>query len=90
MLGADTSLITPNDMNLPAVIYEMACQAATVCGPGNYYYCLFLLMLGISYSKQSLLYMTIKLISTYDSGEIGAEKNLFSLTGRKNFPFILC
>ncbi|XP_064025112.1 kinetochore-associated protein 1 [Pogoniulus pusillus] len=33
MLGADISIITPNDMNLPAVIYEMACQAATVCGP---------------------------------------------------------
>ncbi|KFP33589.1 Kinetochore-associated protein 1, partial [Colius striatus] len=33
MLGADVPMITPNNMNLPAVIYEMACQAATVCSP---------------------------------------------------------
>ncbi|NWV05115.1 KNTC1 protein, partial [Ptilonorhynchus violaceus] len=33
MLGADVPMITPNGMNLPAVIYELACQAATVCGP---------------------------------------------------------
>uniref|UniRef100_A0A8B9G525 Kinetochore associated 1 n=1 Tax=Amazona collaria TaxID=241587 RepID=A0A8B9G525_9PSIT len=33
MLGADVPMITPNDMNLPAVIYEMACQAATICSP---------------------------------------------------------
>ncbi|NXJ60489.1 KNTC1 protein, partial [Rostratula benghalensis] len=33
MLGGDVPMITPKDMNLPAVIYEMACQAATVCGP---------------------------------------------------------
>ncbi|OXB64145.1 hypothetical protein ASZ78_002075 [Callipepla squamata] len=33
MLGADVPMITPEDMNLPAVIYEMACQAATVCSP---------------------------------------------------------
>ncbi|NXH17381.1 KNTC1 protein, partial [Bucco capensis] len=33
MLGADVPIITPDDMNLPAVIYEMACQAATVCSP---------------------------------------------------------
>ncbi|KAM6403938.1 kinetochore-associated protein 1 [Rhynochetos jubatus] len=33
MLGADVPMITPKDMNLPAVIYEMACQAATVCSP---------------------------------------------------------
>ncbi|NXD77163.1 KNTC1 protein, partial [Halcyon senegalensis] len=33
MLGADVPMITPNDINLPAVIYEMACQAATVCSP---------------------------------------------------------
>ncbi|KFP72496.1 Kinetochore-associated protein 1, partial [Apaloderma vittatum] len=33
MLGADVPMIMPNDMNLPAVIYEMACQAATVCSP---------------------------------------------------------
>uniref|UniRef100_A0A8C6K3X7 Kinetochore-associated protein 1 n=1 Tax=Melopsittacus undulatus TaxID=13146 RepID=A0A8C6K3X7_MELUD len=33
MLGADVPMITPNDMNLPAVIYEMACQAATLCSP---------------------------------------------------------
>ncbi|OXB84920.1 UNVERIFIED_CONTAM: hypothetical protein H355_016042 [Colinus virginianus] len=33
MLGADVPMITPEDMNLPAVIYEMACQAATICSP---------------------------------------------------------
>ncbi|XP_065548695.1 kinetochore-associated protein 1 [Lathamus discolor] len=33
MLGADVPMITPNDMNLPAVIYEMACQASTICSP---------------------------------------------------------
>ncbi|NWU93456.1 KNTC1 protein, partial [Upupa epops] len=33
MLGADVPMITPNDMNLPAVIYEMACQAAMLCSP---------------------------------------------------------
>uniref|UniRef100_A0A8C0EDW6 Kinetochore associated 1 n=1 Tax=Bubo bubo TaxID=30461 RepID=A0A8C0EDW6_BUBBB len=33
MLADDVAMITPNDMNLPAVIYEMACQAATVCSP---------------------------------------------------------
>ncbi|KFU90225.1 Kinetochore-associated protein 1, partial [Chaetura pelagica] len=33
MLGADAPMIIPKDMNLPAVIYEMACQAATVCSP---------------------------------------------------------
>ncbi|NXC42411.1 KNTC1 protein, partial [Penelope pileata] len=33
MLGADVPVITPEDMNLPAVIYEMACQAATICSP---------------------------------------------------------
>ncbi|NXN95932.1 KNTC1 protein, partial [Rhinopomastus cyanomelas] len=33
MLGGDVPMITPNDMNLPAVIYEMACQAATLCSP---------------------------------------------------------
>uniref|UniRef100_A0A8B9CIC0 Kinetochore associated 1 n=1 Tax=Anser brachyrhynchus TaxID=132585 RepID=A0A8B9CIC0_9AVES len=33
MLGADVPMITPEDLNLPAVIYEMACQAATVCSP---------------------------------------------------------
>ncbi|NXN15800.1 KNTC1 protein, partial [Indicator maculatus] len=33
MLGADVSMISPNDMNLPAVVYEMACQAATICSP---------------------------------------------------------
>ncbi|KAM4649305.1 kinetochore-associated protein 1 isoform 6-T8 [Amazona ochrocephala] len=38
MLGADVPMITPNDMNLPAVIYEMACQAATICSPENKLY----------------------------------------------------
>uniref|UniRef100_A0A663MMH6 Kinetochore associated 1 n=1 Tax=Athene cunicularia TaxID=194338 RepID=A0A663MMH6_ATHCN len=33
MLADDVAMITPNDMNLPEVIYEMACQAATVCSP---------------------------------------------------------
>ncbi|NWI17511.1 KNTC1 protein, partial [Crypturellus soui] len=33
MLGADVPMITPKDTNLPAVIYEMACQAATICSP---------------------------------------------------------
>uniref|UniRef100_A0A803XMT4 Kinetochore associated 1 n=1 Tax=Meleagris gallopavo TaxID=9103 RepID=A0A803XMT4_MELGA len=33
MLGGDVPAITPEDMNLPAVIYEMACQAATICSP---------------------------------------------------------
>lgn len=35
MLGGDVPMNTPEDMNLPAVIYEMACQAATICSPGN-------------------------------------------------------
>ncbi|NXP14921.1 KNTC1 protein, partial [Thinocorus orbignyianus] len=33
MLGGDVPMIIPKDMNLPAVIYEMACQAATACSP---------------------------------------------------------
>ncbi|XP_040540450.1 kinetochore-associated protein 1 isoform X3 [Gallus gallus] len=33
MLGGDVPMNTPEDMNLPAVIYEMACQAATICSP---------------------------------------------------------
>ncbi|NWX97118.1 KNTC1 protein, partial [Nothoprocta ornata] len=33
MLGADVPMITPKDTNLPAVVYEMACQAATICSP---------------------------------------------------------
>ncbi|XP_025914483.1 kinetochore-associated protein 1 isoform X5 [Apteryx rowi] len=33
MLGADVPMITPKDTNLPAAIYEMACQAATICSP---------------------------------------------------------
>ncbi|NXG00600.1 KNTC1 protein, partial [Sakesphorus luctuosus] len=32
MLGADVAMTIPPDMNLPAVIHELACQAATVCG----------------------------------------------------------
>ncbi|NWS96580.1 KNTC1 protein, partial [Mionectes macconnelli] len=31
MLGADVPMILPPVMNLPAVIHELACQAATVC-----------------------------------------------------------
>uniref|UniRef100_A0A8C3KR22 Kinetochore associated 1 n=1 Tax=Calidris pygmaea TaxID=425635 RepID=A0A8C3KR22_9CHAR len=45
MLGSDVPMIIPKDMNLPAVIYEMACQAATACSPGNYNYHLLLLFL---------------------------------------------
>uniref|UniRef100_A0A8C4YQF8 Kinetochore associated 1 n=1 Tax=Gopherus evgoodei TaxID=1825980 RepID=A0A8C4YQF8_9SAUR len=35
MLGADVPMITPKGLNFPAVINEMACQAATICSPGN-------------------------------------------------------
>uniref|UniRef100_A0A8C3EVG8 Kinetochore associated 1 n=1 Tax=Corvus moneduloides TaxID=1196302 RepID=A0A8C3EVG8_CORMO len=35
MLGADVPMITPHGMNLPAVIYELAGQATTLCSPGN-------------------------------------------------------
>ncbi|XP_069038305.1 kinetochore-associated protein 1 isoform X2 [Lepisosteus oculatus] len=31
MLKANTPMIIPDGMNLPAVIYELACQAATIC-----------------------------------------------------------
>ncbi|KAJ7396567.1 Kinetochore-associated protein 1 [Pitangus sulphuratus] len=31
MLGADVPMILPTAMNLPAVIHQLACQAATVC-----------------------------------------------------------
>ncbi|NXG19520.1 KNTC1 protein, partial [Grallaria varia] len=31
MLGADVPMIIPQEMNLPAMIHELACQAATVC-----------------------------------------------------------
>lgn len=37
MLGADVPMITPKELNLPAVIDELACQAATICSPGNQY-----------------------------------------------------
>lgn len=60
MLGADVPMITPKDMNLPAVIYEMACQAATICSPGNYSYNLFVFMLGVQLSKQNLINMKTK------------------------------
>uniref|UniRef100_A0A8C8RMP3 Kinetochore associated 1 n=1 Tax=Pelusios castaneus TaxID=367368 RepID=A0A8C8RMP3_9SAUR len=33
MLGADVPMITPKGLNFPAVINEMACQAATICNP---------------------------------------------------------
>ncbi|XP_074868809.1 kinetochore-associated protein 1 [Carettochelys insculpta] len=33
MLGADVPMITPEGLNFPAVINEMACQAATICSP---------------------------------------------------------
>lgn len=35
MLGADVAMITPAGMDLPAVIHELAAQAATLCSPGN-------------------------------------------------------
>lgn len=60
MLGADVPMITPNNMNLPAVIYEMACQAATVCSPGNCYYHIFVFMLGIQLSRHYLINMKTK------------------------------
>ncbi|NWI91700.1 KNTC1 protein, partial [Pitta sordida] len=34
MLGADVPMVIPEDMDLPAVIHELASQAATVCSPG--------------------------------------------------------
>lgn len=58
MLGADVPMITPNDMNLPAVIYEMACQAATICSPGNYH--LFVFMMEMQLSKQYLINLNPK------------------------------
>uniref|UniRef100_A0A8D0H5Z4 Kinetochore associated 1 n=1 Tax=Sphenodon punctatus TaxID=8508 RepID=A0A8D0H5Z4_SPHPU len=33
MLGADSPMIAPTGLSLPAAIYDMACQAAAVCGP---------------------------------------------------------
>uniref|UniRef100_A0A8C9N2M1 Kinetochore associated 1 n=1 Tax=Serinus canaria TaxID=9135 RepID=A0A8C9N2M1_SERCA len=33
MLGADVPMITPDGMNLPALIHELAGQAATLCSP---------------------------------------------------------
>uniref|UniRef100_A0A8C3SG35 Kinetochore associated 1 n=1 Tax=Chelydra serpentina TaxID=8475 RepID=A0A8C3SG35_CHESE len=33
MLEADVPMITPKGLNFPAVINEMACQAATICSP---------------------------------------------------------
>ncbi|NXD27282.1 KNTC1 protein, partial [Spelaeornis formosus] len=33
MLGADVPMITPHGLDLPAVIHELACQAATLCSP---------------------------------------------------------
>lgn len=41
MLGADVAMIIPAGMDLPAVIHELAGQAATLCSPGNshFYLC---------------------------------------------------
>ncbi|XP_007489958.2 kinetochore-associated protein 1 isoform X1 [Monodelphis domestica] len=33
MLGTDTPMIVPDELNLPLEIYQLACQAATVCSP---------------------------------------------------------
>uniref|UniRef100_A0A8D2M5Y3 Kinetochore associated 1 n=1 Tax=Zonotrichia albicollis TaxID=44394 RepID=A0A8D2M5Y3_ZONAL len=33
MLGADTPMVTPAGMDLPALIHELAAQAATLCSP---------------------------------------------------------
>uniref|UniRef100_A0A8C0HGN4 Kinetochore associated 1 n=1 Tax=Chelonoidis abingdonii TaxID=106734 RepID=A0A8C0HGN4_CHEAB len=33
MLGADVPMIIPKGLNFPAMINEMACQAATICSP---------------------------------------------------------
>ncbi|NXS10187.1 KNTC1 protein, partial [Neodrepanis coruscans] len=40
MLGADVPMIIPDAMNLPAVLHELASQAATVCSPGLLLDCL--------------------------------------------------
>uniref|UniRef100_A0A669PB25 Kinetochore associated 1 n=1 Tax=Phasianus colchicus TaxID=9054 RepID=A0A669PB25_PHACC len=43
MLGGDVLSVTPEDTNLPAVIYEMACQAATICSPDSLELCKYTL-----------------------------------------------
>lgn len=35
MLEADVPIVLPDDMDLPAVIHNLACQAITVCHSGN-------------------------------------------------------
>lgn len=35
MLEADVPMVLPNDMDLPAVIHDLACQAITVCHSGE-------------------------------------------------------
>lgn len=35
MLEADVPMVLPDDMDLPAVIHDLACQAITVCHSGK-------------------------------------------------------
>jgi len=35
MLEADVPMVLPDDMDLPAVIHDLACQAITVCHSGE-------------------------------------------------------
>lgn len=72
MLGADVPMITPHGMNLPAVIHELAGQAATLCSPGNSCYYLLAFMLRAQLSKQCSRNLKTKRISR--SAKIGAAK----------------
>lgn len=74
MLGADVPMITPHGMNLPAVIHELAGQAATLCSPGNSCYYLLAFMLGAQLSKQCSRNLKTKRISRSASVKIGAAK----------------
>lgn len=83
MLGADVPMITPKDINLPAVIYEMACQAATVCSPGNYcnYWTLFICVhIGELIKSESLYKLSV---------QIAAAKYYLLLIGYMSLPFIV-
>lgn len=35
MLEADEHMVLPDGMDLPAVIHQLACQAITLCHPGE-------------------------------------------------------
>lgn len=39
MLEADVPMVLPNNIDLPAVIHALACQAVTVCHPGKEHEC---------------------------------------------------